>query len=174
MSCASLSLAALDSRCDTSTGGVKEVYIGAFGDLTPGTPSAGLISALTLAGSKLVIFRFRKGAATMEATANIDADNGSAYVTTTIAMNFTKMESAKRVQIQALIAGGAMCIVLDNNGKYWLLGYDAPLDCSAASGSSGTGWGDANQYSITLTDTSRELPFEVAGTAITSTVIDGL
>lgn len=174
MSCASLSLAALDSRCDTSTGGVKEVYIGAFGDLTPGTPSAGLISALTLAGSKLVIFRFRKGAATMEATANIDADNGSAYVTTTIAMNFTKMESAKRVQIQALIAGGAMCIVLDNNGKYWLLGYDAPLDCSAASGSTGTAWSDANQYTITLTDTSRELPFEVAGTAITSSVIDGL
>lgn len=174
MSCATLTLSAIDSRCDVSTGGVKEVYIGNFGDVTPGTPSSGLISALTLSGSKLVVFRMRKNSATMESTANIDTDNGSAYVTTTIAMNFTKMESTKRIEIQALIAGGAMCIVLDNNGKYWLLGYDAPLDCSAASGTTGTNFSDANQYSLTLIDTSRELPFEVAAAAITSSVIDGL
>ena len=110
MACSSLALAAIDSRCDTSVGGVKEVYIGDFGAVTPGTPSSGLIPSLTLAGSpgvKLVIFRFRPGAASMEMNANVDNDNGSSYVETTLAITFTKMESAKRVQMQALLAGGA-------------------------------------------------------------------
>lgn len=174
MACNTLSLNSIDSRCDTTIGGVKEVYLGNFGDVTPGTPSSGLISALTLAGSKLEIFRFRKGTATMESTANIDADNGSAYVTTTIAMAFSRMDSAKRVEIQALIAGGAMGLVLDNNGKYWLLGYDNPLDCSAAGGTTGTAFSDANQYTLTLIDTSKELPYEVAAAAVTSSIVDGL
>lgn len=174
MACNTLSLSSIDSRCDSTIGGVKEVYLGNFGDVTPGTPSSGLISALTLAGTKLEIFRFRKGTATMESTANIDNDNGSSYITTTIAMAFTKMESTKRVEIQALIAGGAMAIVLDNNGKYWLLGYDNPLDCSAAGGTTGTAFSDANQYTLTLIDTSSELPYEVAAAAVTSSVVDGL
>lgn len=175
MSCATLSLAAIDSRCDTSIGGVKEVYIGAFGAVTPGTPASGLISALTLAGSKLVIFRFRPGSASMEINANIDNDNGSGYVETTLALNFTKMESAKRVQVQALLAGGAMAIVRDNNDKYWLLGYDNPLQAVGGTvGGTGTQFSDANRYSPSLLDISKELPYEVASTAITSSVIDDL
>lgn len=174
MSCNALSLAALDSRCDTAAGGVKEIYIGSFGDVTYSTPVNGIIGTLTLAGSKLVIFRFRKNTASMESTANIDADNGSAYVTTTVSLAFTKIESTKRVQIQALIGGGAQIIVRDNNDKYWALAYDNPVDCTAAGGTTGTAWSDANQYTITLTDTSKELPYEIDATQITSTVIDDL
>lgn len=176
MSCASLGLAALDSRCDTSVGGVREVYIGDFGAVIPGAPSSGLISTASLASgaSKLVIFRFRPGSASMEATANPDNDNGSNYITTSLSMSFTKMESAKRVQMQALLAGGAMAIVKDNNGKYWFLGYDFPMQVSALNGPTGQQLSDANQYAITLLDTSMELPYEVAQAAITSTIIDGL
>lgn len=176
MSCASLGLAALDSRCDTSAGGVREVYVGDFGAVIPAAPSAGLISTASLASgaSKLVIFRFRPGSASMDTTANVDNDNGSSYVTTSVNMVFTKMESAKRVQMQALLAGGAMAIVLDNNGKYWLLGKDYPVQTSALTGATGQALSDANQYSITLLDTSMELPYEMAKAAITSTIIDGL
>ena len=175
MGCAALTLSAIDARCDTSVGGVKEVYVGSFGEIVPGTPSSGVISALSLANNKkMVIFRVRPGAASMEINANIDNDNGAAYIETTTAITFTKMEAAKRVQMQALLAGGAMAIIRDNNDKYWYNGYDNPLQCASLTGGTGVAFSDANRYALSLIDTSKELPYEVASSAITSSVIDDL
>ena len=49
----------------------------------------------------------------------------------------------------------------DNNQKRWLLGYDNPVTATSLGGETGTAFGDANQYTIELTDNSSELPMEV-------------
>ena len=71
------------------------------------------------------------------------------------------METQKRVEITALALGDLVCIVKDANGKYWYLGKDEPVNASAGDGQTGTARGDANRYTITLHDESREMPYEV-------------
>ena len=72
------------------------------------------------------------------------------------------METTKRVEIMALAQSGLVVVVVDANGKQWLLGYDAPVKASAGDGLTGTARADRNGYSITLQDNSLELPYEVS------------
>ena len=69
-----------------------------------------------------------------------------------------------------------MVIVKDNNGVYWFLGYDEPVNATAGGGQTGQAKTDANQYTITLTDESHELPYEVSktfGDSLTKELIKG-
>ena len=52
-------------------------------------------------------------------------------------------------------------IAKDENGKNWFIGYDS-YNSGSASGASGAAMGDANQYEVTLTAITTELPMEVA------------
>ena len=79
------------------------------------------------------------------------------------------METTKRVEITALSVNDLVAIVKDANGVYWYLGYDEPVNASAGDGQTGTARGDANRYSITLQDISKEMPMEVD-----ASIIEGL
>ena len=84
-------------------------------------------------------------------------------------LQFNRMETTKRVEMTALALGDLAVICKDANGKYWYLGYDEPVNASAGDGQTGTARSDANRYTITLQDNSKELPLEVS-----SSVIEGL
>ena len=70
----------------------------------------------------------------------------------------------------ALMMSACAVIVLDANGKYWYLGKDNYVECSAGSATTGTAASDSNHYELTLTDTSAELPYEVPASVIESIV----
>ena len=59
-------------------------------------------------------------------------------------------------------------IVKDSNNKYWYLGKDNYVECSAGTATTGTATSDANHYELTLSDTSSELPYEVDASVIDS------
>ena len=88
-----------------------------------------------------------------------------------------KNASGMRMQMQVVINaqfndtadGDGDFFVKDANGIYWYLGYDEPVNASAADGQTGTARGDANRYTITLQDNSKEMPMEVE-----ASIIDGL
>jgi len=65
------------------------------------------------------------------------------------------------VELTALSLADLRVIVKDANGLYWFLGYDEPVNASAGDGQTGTARSDANRYTITLEDTSAEMPMEV-------------
>ena len=112
----------------------------------------------------------------MTKTANIDAANGINYITTELVINFSRMETTKRIEMQALLLDEVMVIVKDSNGVYWFLGYDEPVTATAGGGQTGQAKTDANQYTITLTDESHELPYEVSksfGETLTKELIKG-
>ena len=74
------------------------------------------------------------------------------------------MDTTKRIEMNALLLSDVSVIVKDNNGKYWFLGYGEPVNATAGGGQTGQAKTDANQYTITLTDESHELPYEVSKT----------
>lgn len=149
--------------CVANLGGIKNVWLAEYveGVVTGEVGEDGLVSELkTTTWTK---YKMRKNVASMTSTLNNSTD-GASYVTTELALVFSRMDAAKRASIQALALGEVMAIVEDSNGELWLLGADAPLVATAGAGETGTAMADANRYTITLTDESKQFPYRLADT----------
>lgn len=126
------------------------------------TLEEGIVSEISLSKEeKFKAFHFARNTGSMTSTYTIDPATGVRYVTTDLVLQFNRMETAKRVEMSALAQNELVLVVKDANGKYWLLGKDEPVMATAGEGVTGTARGDRNGYSITLQDTSLEMPYEV-------------
>lgn len=167
MACTNVTFNGLANDCESSLGGVKMIWLApwAASAYTLSTDTTGAtankVSIDTGVTSTFKPYILRKGSASMTSTLNVDAANGTNYVSTVVSMAFTKMETRKRVEIQAMALGDMLCVVLDSNGKYWALGKDEPLTATAGTGVTGQAKGDANQYTVEITDESQVFPYEI-------------
>ena len=151
-------------------GGILEVLLANREDVASVEAVTGKISGITMeASAKFKKYTFARNTGSMTSTYTIDQASGVKYVTTDLVLQFNRMETTKRVEITALSVNDLVAIVKDANGVYWYLGYDEPVNASAGDGQTGTARGDANRYSITLQDISKEMPMEVD-----ASVIEGL
>lgn len=157
-------LAGIVRDCSNSMGGIKEVYIANFDDVASLTLSNNIITAITMESSKTFKkYAFRPQTAELVSTPQVNNENGVAYIQSVLTLQFAKMETPKRLEINALALGDLAIIVVDNNGKMWYLGKDNPVVASGGDSGTGKAFGDANRYGIQLTDNSREYPFEFNG-----------
>lgn len=166
-------LAGISLDCTNSLGGIKTVYIANYGDVDgqPTVGEGGMITGITMSGdTKFKPYQFRKQTGSMTSTLNVDETAGVNYVSTELSLVFTKMETAKRLEMTALAKAQLAVIVKDSNNKYWYLGYDDYVSSTAGSGNTGTAKGDSNNYSLTLTDESDTYPFEVTEAAVLAVV----
>ena len=181
-SCNNYALAGLNKSCDLNKGGVSEIYIIPF-DGVSGQPATGAVSGDTMitgitlvtASTKFIKYYVRKNTAYMTSTLNV-TDEGGNYVSTELFIQFSRMEAKKRTEMRALSLNDMAVIVKDANGLYWYLGYDEPVTASAGEGATGTNRDDSNHYSITLTDTSDNFPYQIDPTiisAITAERVEG-
>lgn len=169
MSCTQ-TLSGISTSCAANVGGIVEVYAQNKSDIAGITLTDGAVSAFTLASgaAAAVTLNFRKQTGSLTSTWNVDDQAGSIFVSSDLALRFAKMETAKRTAVIALAYAETILIVKDQNGKYWLLGYDNPVTMSAGTGTTGTAMGDANEYTLTLNDVSEALPYEVNSAAVTT------
>ena len=166
MECNSITLKGIVRDCNPNMGGIQKVWMILKSDITNDpTPEKGMdkITELTVAEGegKVNAFNFRKGAASMTSNLQKDDTNGSYFWLTDLVMNFQRMETSKRAAIMALTLAEACAIVQDANGIYWFLGLNEYLGATAGTAETGTAKTDANKYSITLQDSSLELPYEI-------------
>lgn len=181
MACNSITLKGIGLGCKDNMGGIKEVYLiktdevlGVTLGPDPVSKEAdAIITAIELAeGASFKTYKFRKGTSQMTSTMTTDEAAGTLSFQTDLALQFTKMETSKRLEIMAMCMDSMKAIVLDSNGKYWFLGKDFPISASAGTGQTGTNFGDFGGYNVTLTDNSKELPFEITAEAIADITID--
>lgn len=164
-------LSGLVRDCAPSMGGIVEVLIANFDDVSGVTTSDNKVSAITMASTaKFHRYSFARNTGSLTSNYTIDQTTGANFVTSDLLMVFNKMETAKRVEISALAQNDLAVIVKDANGKYWYLGMDEPVKASAGDGQTGTARPDRNGYSITLQDNSKEMPYEVVDTIIDALV----
>lgn len=156
-------LAGIQLDCTNSLGGIKTVYIANYGDVEGYTlGDGGMITAITMSGdAKFKAYQFRKQTGSMTSTLNVDETAGINYVSTELSLVFTKMETAKRLEMSALAKGQLAVIVEDSNNKFWYLGADDYVSASAGSANTGQNKGDSNNYGLTLRDESTTFPYEV-------------
>ena len=164
MACNSIKEFTYDA-CQANLGGIKNVwlanYVEGAATISESGETEGVVTAFA-DNVEWVKYPMRKNVASMTSTLNTSTE-GATYVSTELAMVFSKMETQKRLAIVALALGEAMALVEDSNGKLWFLGKDAPLTATAGTGETGTAKGDRNAYTVTLTDESLEFPHEVSG-----------
>lgn len=157
MSCTSYTLSGLNIGCKNSVGGIQKVWLAPFDNVAWTITSN---TAKTPATASFKVYKVRKASSSMTSTFNFSENSGS-YFTTEVSMNFLGMDNSKRSEIMAMSQGRTTGAVKDANGKYWAIGVDRPLESSAGTGETGTAMTDANQYTITLSADSKELPYEI-------------
>ena len=168
-----ITIAGITLDCESSLGGIKQVWITQYDNVKSVTvdDETNQISAITLeSDAKWYNYQFRKGTGSLTSTLNVDETAGTNYVSNELALVFTKMETAKRVEIAALSIGQLAVVVEDSNGKYWFLGKDDYVSASAGTGVTGTAKGDQNAYTLTLSTDSDSYPYELSAEAIQSVV----
>lgn len=162
-------LAGITLDCTNSLGGIKTVYIANYGDVESVAvdEANGEITGITMTtGATFKPYQFRKQTGSMTSTLNVDETAGINYVSTELSLVFTKMETAKRLEMTALAKAQLAVIVEDSNGKYWYMGKDDYVSSTAGGGNTGTAKGDQNAYTLTLTDESITYPYEVTKSAV--------
>lgn len=172
MAC-SQTLSSLSVNCEPNVGGIIEVYIANRDDVTALKKDTDeqKIEGITMADTKkFTKYSFRRGTGSMVSTLNVDDANGTNYVQTDLSLVFAKMETLKRIEMTALSLGEFVVIVKDCNGLYWYLGMNESVMATAGGGQTGTGRGDANNYTLTLTDYSPTYPYEVTAAAVEAVI----
>ena len=168
MSCSQL-LNGIAADCQTNVGGVREVYIANYSDVTTIEVDevSNMIKTITMTDTaKFKKYAFKKNTSSMTSTLNVDPANGVNFVQTDLSLVFAKQETVKRMEVAKLSLGELRVIVLDANGKYWFLGQEEFVSATAGTAETGTNRTDGNRYSITLTDYSSSYPYEVTPTII--------
>lgn len=163
MSCSQV-LNGIAADCQTNVGGIREIYIANYGEVTTIEVDevSNMIKTITMADSaKFKKYAFKKNTSSMTSTLNVDPANGVNFVQTDLTVVFAKQETVKRMEIAKLSLGELRVIVLDANGKYWFLGQEEFVSATAGTAETGTNRQDGNRYTITLTDYSSSYPYEV-------------
>ena len=172
MACSQV-LNGIAADCQTNVGGVREVYIANYSDVTAieVDDSSNMIKTITMADTaKFKKYAFKKNTSSMTSTLNVDPANGVNFVQTDLALVFAKQETVKRMEIAKLSLGELRVIVLDANGKYWFLGQEEFVSATAGTAETGVNRTDGNKYTITLTDYSSSYPYEVDPTIVDALV----
>ena len=163
MSCSQV-LNGIAADCQTNVGGIREIYIANYSDVTTIEVDevSNMIKTITMADTaKFKKYAFKKNTSSMTSTLNVDPANGVNFVQTDLTVVFAKQETVKRMEIAKLSLGELRVIVLDANGKYWFLGQEEFVSATSGSAETGTNRTDGNRYSIVLTDYSSSYPYEV-------------
>lgn len=172
MSCSQV-LNGIAADCQTNVGGVREVYIANYGEVTTIEVDevSNMIKTITMADSaKFKKYAFKKNTSSMTSTLNVDPANGVNFVQTDLTVVFAKQETVKRMEIAKLSLGELRVIVLDANGKYWFLGQEEFVSATSGTAETGTNRTDGNRYSIVLSDYSSSYPYEVDPSIISGIV----
>lgn len=167
MACTQYNYAGIAGNCSSAMGGIKRVFLANFDDVKV-TLQDDVISTITH-NTAFAEYTFRKNTGSMTSTANFNDENGSQYITTELSLKFAHMETSKRAEMVKMMRGAMVAVVETYNGEYFYLGYNSELTMTSGTGETGTSSEDANQYTVTLTDVSKDFPYEVD-----KSIIEGL
>lgn len=167
MACGVTALAGVALDCG-SVGGLKKIYVASVTDVSGITvDSVGQVTGITATAGSFKEFNFKKGNANFSSETAVDEKASSSVVTTTLTMQFNKMDATLRNEVLTLTKVPTYFIALDNNGLYWLIGRNSYC-VSNATANSGAERADSNGYIVTVTSETSELPAEVKESVMTT------
>lgn len=170
MAC-SYTLAGITRDCDVNAGGIKRVLIASYEDVVSyevdGTTH--LVDVITMdTGKKFKEYYQRPNVANYAGTPQFNEDGDYTGEDGILTLVFGRMDTTKRLEVEALSKQGLWVIYEDKNGKYWALGLDNAVTRNGGSTASGTATTDRNGYEVQLHSSDNGSPTEVDSTIIAS------
>lgn len=143
--------------CKDNVGGNSKIFIRNFsGSTNWNADSTGLLTGGTNTSAAFYTFEQRTETASFDAgDAQISNENGTVYYNQTCGIVLHKYQATLRDILYTLAQTECDIIVLDNNGKYYLMGEEAGATVSAGKATTGKGYGDLNGATITFTAKER-------------------
>jgi len=143
--------------CRDNSGGIRNIYIlsGSIDGITEA--GDGLISDISGSGT-FYKFELTKNTGDITEAPTPSLENGTVFYETTLNVAFHKLQSSIRNQVKVLAQNPDLKIIVETNngiespytGRYFLVGRYRGATLSAGSATSGTAFGDANQYALTF------------------------
>lgn len=154
--------------CSPNPGGVSEMYLINFGDVSSITATAaeyapGVTGASGVNGDSFITniqgpggtaqfytYTFRRNTASVVEDLTKDLATGSLFYSQTATIVLDKIERVKRDELMLLDNSLVMLIAKHSNGTYWLYGAGDGMYVTTNTSTTGTAKTDANGYIITM------------------------
>ena len=153
--------------CRLNYGGMKEVYIIEFDNVTSFTQTAGVVTAITKASGK-TFRKYQLIAHTGEGDEALTASRemGTLSNKQTIKFPINKMTVAVRNELFLLAQNRLIFIFVDENSTNWIYGSDYGLTLTTAAAKTGKVLADRNGYELTFEGDEKNLAYEVDDTTL--------
>jgi len=170
MACALTQGRAID--CRNSTGGISEVLIANFGNITIDTVAAGVITGLTqAAATSFFKYNLEKENGSLVETQTGSLENGTNFYDSVLDFNTKNLSAAENQELTLLDQAQLFVIVKDMNEKYWTVGAYYAADKLSGTAVTGAAFGDHNGYTYSITAKEKLRTLEVDATVIAGLTI---
>ena len=153
--------------CRLNYGGMKEVYIIEFDNVTAITQTSGVVTGITKASGK-TFKKYQLIAHTGEGDEALTASRemGTLSNKQTIKFPINKMTTAVRNELFLLAQNRLIFVFVDENSTNWIYGSDYGLTLTTASAKTGKVLADRNGYELTFEGDEKNLAYEVDDTTL--------
>lgn len=154
--------------CLDAVAGVKKAWIYKHSDVdvSASTVVSGEVTVMTLvaapsSATPLFSYEFFSETALGEATSTTSKQNGTTFYDQTVTFPIAKLDIATQLELQSLVTMESGVILEDNNGAYWVYGWNNGLTNNGTKSSTGTALGDANGYQVALSGSEPLMPLNI-------------
>lgn len=153
MSCALTTGFTLD--CKEAIGGIKSVRFATLSDYQAlsVTVTTGELKSVGSASTVFYKYALDKEESMFSDDPTAGSNKGTLYYVPTLTFILSKLDTAKRNEMQLLAKNRVVAIVetMESTPSYWVLGHTHGLDFASGTGASGTAAADLNGYTMTFT-----------------------
>jgi len=142
-------------QCRDNVGGLKNLYI-LSGSISSITDSNGSISSIAGTGTYYK-FELNRNVGDFTETPTPSLENGTVFYDQVVNAAFPKLSASLRNQVQVLTQNPNLSIIIetengstDFSGQFFLVGQYRGATVTGGAGTTGTAFGDANQYALTF------------------------
>ena len=165
--------------CRDNSGGIKSIYI-LSGSVSSITDAAGAISDISGTGN-FYQFDLTKNTGDFAETPNPSLENGTVFYSQTVNAAFHKLQASVRNQVKVLAQNPDLKIVVETNngsedyvGSFFYIGRYRGATLTGGSGTTGTAFGDANQYALTFEGLEPQPAEEITTSGLLTDALTGI
>jgi hypothetical protein len=158
--------------CRNSTGGVSEILIANFENITIDTVAAGVITAMTqVAATNFYRYSLEKENGSLIETHTGSLENGTNFYESVLEFNTKNLSAAESEELTLLDQARLFVIVKDMNGKWWTVGAYHAADKLSGTSVTGAAFGDLNGFTYSISSKEAKRMLEVDSTVIAGLTI---
>lgn len=155
--------------CRDSVGGVSKLYVIELGNTTFSMTSNVATTTVNATGKKFWEYELIRETAYFTQTINDNTQNQTTYVTQELEITLPKLSTTLRDEIEKMGQVRLVFVIVDRNGKMWIMGKNNGCERNGGTASTGTAFGDLNGYKIKFMTMEANQAYEYTGLVSTLT-----